>query len=113
MDTYLVDGTPDFSGDNYFEVEDRDAGAMKPEQRKLHVVDSFSMSVTLCLSTLGFLRVYRQGRRSQRTKKGSLRTHYSARPNNLAAGHTSSGRPPACRGTVRMWSCASSKRSWQ
>jgi hypothetical protein len=66
METYLVDGTPDFSGDNYFEVEDSDAGAMKPEQRQLHVVDSFSMSVTLCLSTLGFLRVYRQGLRSQR-----------------------------------------------
>jgi hypothetical protein len=66
MDTYLVDGTPDFSGDNYFEVEDPKAGALKPEQRKLHVVDSFSMSVTLCLATLGFLRVYRQGLRSQR-----------------------------------------------
>ena len=66
METYLVDGTPDFSGDNYFEVEDSDAGTMKPEQRKLHVIDSFSMSVTLCLSTLGFLRVYRQGLRSQR-----------------------------------------------
>jgi hypothetical protein len=66
METYLVDGTPDFSGDNYFEVEDSDAGAIKPEQRRLHVVDSFSMSVTLCLSTLGFLRVYRQGLRSQR-----------------------------------------------
>ena len=66
METYMADGTPDFSGDNYFEVEDSDAGPMKPEQRSLHVVDSFSMSVTLCLSTLGFLRVYRQGLRSQR-----------------------------------------------
>jgi hypothetical protein len=66
MDTYLVDGAPDFSGDNYFDVEDTDAGAMKPEQRKLHVIDSYSMSVTLCLATLGFLRVYRQGLRSQR-----------------------------------------------
>jgi hypothetical protein len=66
METYLVDGTPDFSGDNYFEPEGSDAGAMKPEQRKLHTVDSFSMSVTLCLSTLGLLRVYRQGLRSER-----------------------------------------------
>jgi len=66
METYLVDGTPDFSGDNYFEVEDSDAETMRPEQRKLHVIDSFSTSVTLCLSTLGFLRVYRQGLRSQR-----------------------------------------------
>ena len=39
---------------------------MKPEQRKLHVVDSFSMSVTLCLATLGFLRVYRQSLQSQK-----------------------------------------------
>jgi hypothetical protein len=66
METYLVDGTPDFSGNDYFDVEDSEGGAMKPEQRKLHVIDSFSMSVTLCLSTLGFLRVYRQGLRSQR-----------------------------------------------
>ena len=41
----------------------------KPEQRKLHVVDSYSMSVTLCLATLGFLRVYRQGLQSQRMPK--------------------------------------------
>lgn len=66
METYLVGGTPDFSGEYYFEAEDPDAGAMKPEQRKLHVVDSFSMSITLCLATLGLLRVYRQGLRSQR-----------------------------------------------
>src|ERR1700722_1729423 len=63
METSLADGTPDFSGNDYFEAEDQNpkAAAVKPEQRKLHVVDSFSMSVTLCLSTLGFLRVYRQG----------------------------------------------------
>jgi hypothetical protein len=66
MTDYRVDGTPDFSGDSYFEVENQADGAMQPEQRKLHVVDSFSMSVTLCLSILGFLRVYRQGLRSQR-----------------------------------------------
>ena len=66
MRTYLVDGTPDFSGDTYFESEDGDSGAVQPEQRKLHVVDSYSMSITLCLGTLGFLRVYRQGLRSQR-----------------------------------------------
>ena len=44
-----------------------EAATIKPEQRKLHVVDSYSMSVTLCLATLGFLRVYRRGHcRSQR-----------------------------------------------
>jgi hypothetical protein len=66
MHTYLVDGMPDFSGDTYFETEDGEAKDIDPEQRKLHVVDSYSMSVTLCLSTLGFLRVYRQGLRNQR-----------------------------------------------
>jgi hypothetical protein len=68
MRTYLVDGTPDFSGDTYFEAEDAES-AIKAEQRQLHVVDSYSMSVTLCLSTLGFLRVYRQGLRSQRMRQ--------------------------------------------
>ena len=65
MRTYLVDGAPDFSGDTYFQVEPG-AGPVKAEQRQLHVVDSYSMSVTLCLATLGFLRIYRQGLRSQK-----------------------------------------------
>src|ERR1700722_19071045 len=60
MNTYLVDGTPDFSGDTYYEADESfgtgdTAGAaepeVKPEQRRLHVVDSYSMSVTLCLAT--------------------------------------------------------------
>ena len=39
----------------------------KDEQLKLHVVDSYSMSVSLCLATLGFLQVYREGNiKSQR-----------------------------------------------
>jgi hypothetical protein len=66
MRTYRVDGTPDFSGDTYFESDDGEAGVVDPAQRRLHVVDSYSMSVTLCLATLGFLRVYRRGLRSQR-----------------------------------------------
>jgi hypothetical protein len=76
MNTYLVDGTPDFSGDTYYDADetyepgesatDAVTPEVKQEQRKLHVVDSYSMSVTLCLATLGFLRVYQQGLRSQR-----------------------------------------------
>jgi len=66
MRSYLVDGTPDFSGATYFDAEDPEA-PVKDEQRRLHVVDSYSMSVTLCLATLGFLRVYRQGLRSPKT----------------------------------------------
>ena len=67
MTTYLIDGTPDFSGGTYFESEEGDPSTIKPEQLKLHVVDAYSMSITLCLSTLGFLRVYRQGLRNPQT----------------------------------------------
>jgi hypothetical protein len=66
MSTYLVDGTPDFSGDTYFDTEDSKASP-EDEQKQLHVVDSYSMSVTLCLATLGFLQVYRQGLRNQKS----------------------------------------------
>ena len=66
MRTYLVDGTPDFSGDTYFDAEDPKT-AVEDEQKQLHVVDSYSMSVTLCLATLGFLQVYRQGLRAQKS----------------------------------------------
>jgi hypothetical protein len=68
MRTYLVDGTPDFSGDTYFDPEDPEA-KVKDGQRLLHVVDSYSMSVTLCLATLGFLQVYRQGLQGPRSTK--------------------------------------------
>ena len=66
MRTYLIHGTPDFSGGSYFETKDSEAAAVKPEQLNLDVVDSYSMSVTLCLSTLDFLRVLRQSLRSKR-----------------------------------------------
>jgi hypothetical protein len=66
MRTYLIDETPDFSGGTYFDIEDGETGPVKTEQRQLHVVDSYSMSITLCLATLGFLRIYRQSLRSQR-----------------------------------------------
>jgi hypothetical protein len=66
MRTYLVDGTPDFSGATYFETDENEPAEVEPDQSKLHVVDSYSMSITLCLATLGFLRVYRRSVRSQR-----------------------------------------------
>jgi hypothetical protein len=76
MRTYTVDGTPDFSGNSYFDVVDDDDDdddvdevevTPKAEQLKLHVVDSYSMSVSLCLATLGFLQVYRESNiKSQR-----------------------------------------------
>ncbi|XVU22187.1 SCO2524 family protein [Actinoplanes sp. CA-054009] len=53
------DGTPVFSGGSYFVPEDVGA-EIKQEQRELDVVDSFSISVTLMLATIGFTRIFRQ-----------------------------------------------------
>lgn len=65
MRTYIVNGAPDFSGGTYFDPDESEADAeIAAEQFQLHVVDSFSMSITLCLAALGFLRVYRQDLRS-------------------------------------------------
>jgi hypothetical protein len=69
MRTYVIDGTPDFSGDLYFDAGEDAASEIGIEQRRLHVVDSYSMSVTLCLSVLGFTRTYRQSLRSSRMIK--------------------------------------------
>ncbi|GAB2603937.1 hypothetical protein Aab01nite_47610 [Paractinoplanes abujensis] len=55
-------GTPVFSGDSYFSVDENESpGAeIKQEQRELDVVDSFSISVTLMLATIGFTKIFRQ-----------------------------------------------------
>jgi hypothetical protein len=81
MRTYQDDKTPDFSGDSYFDVyvepefeeveeleelEEKNAETPRSEQLKLHVVDSYSMSVSLCLATLGFVQVYRSSVKSPR-----------------------------------------------
>ncbi|MEZ0076140.1 SCO2524 family protein [Planotetraspora sp. GP83] len=58
------DGRPIFSGGSYFLPSDEDA-KITPEQLQLDVVDSFSMSVTLALGTLGFLKVFRQSVRRE------------------------------------------------
>jgi hypothetical protein len=58
MNTYLDDsGAPVFSGGNYFRTDAEEK--ITEEQRSLDVVDSFSMSVTLTLATIGFLRVFK------------------------------------------------------
>ncbi|GAA3772628.1 SCO2524 family protein [Streptomyces chiangmaiensis] len=51
------DKRPAFAGGYYFLSTDKDQDLTK-EQRELGVVDSYSMSITLCLATLGFLKVY-------------------------------------------------------
>ncbi|MFF4355668.1 SCO2524 family protein [Streptomyces sp. NPDC001604] len=52
------DKRPTFAGGYYFGSQDKAQGEPTEEQRQLGVVDSFSMSITLCLATLGFLKVY-------------------------------------------------------
>ncbi|GIH12092.1 SCO2524 family protein [Rugosimonospora africana] len=52
------DGTPLFSGGGYFRSGDPSIEVSK-EQQGLDVVDSFGISVTLSLATIGFARVFR------------------------------------------------------
>jgi hypothetical protein len=70
MATYTApDGTPIFSGGSYFTSATEDAELTR-KQRDLDVVDSFAMSISLALSTLGFLKVFsRSVRRPQLQKK--------------------------------------------
>jgi len=51
------DKRPSFAGGFHFVSRDPDRD-ISQEQRELGVVDSFSMSITLCLATLGFLKTY-------------------------------------------------------
>ncbi|EIV94755.1 SCO2524 family protein [Frankia sp. QA3] len=58
MERYTTESnTPVFAGGSY--LEPRVGGELlTPEQRRLETVDSFSMSITLSLATLGFLKVF-------------------------------------------------------
>jgi hypothetical protein len=54
-------GAPVFSGNSYFapldaEDQDRPGSALTPDQRALDVVDSYSMSISLSLAAMSFLR---------------------------------------------------------
>ena len=51
------DDSPTFAGGHYFKPADPQ-GKITHEQSQLGVVDSYSMSVTLSLATLGYLKVY-------------------------------------------------------
>ncbi|MER6621805.1 MULTISPECIES: SCO2524 family protein [unclassified Streptomyces] len=51
------DDSPTFAGGHYFRPSEPQQ-KLTHEQYQLGVVDSYSMSVTLCLATLGFLKVY-------------------------------------------------------
>ncbi|MFF1447393.1 SCO2524 family protein [Streptomyces sp. NPDC058274] len=65
-----ADESPTFSGGYYFGSREQKADVTR-EQLELGVVDSFSMSVTLCLATLGFLKVY-EDRTSRSDMKESI-----------------------------------------
>lgn len=58
MEQHRGEDRPTFAGGHYFAPEDPER-ELSEEQRQTGVVDAYSMSVTLCLATLGFLKVYR------------------------------------------------------
>ncbi|SDC12397.1 SCO2524 family protein [Streptomyces prasinopilosus] len=68
------DDSPTFSGGHYFRPSDPQQ-KLTHEQTQLGVVDAYSMSVTLCLATLGFLKVYEENttRPEVRRSLGELR----------------------------------------
>ncbi|MGY3201582.1 SCO2524 family protein [Streptomyces sp. TE5632] len=68
------DGSPTFAGGHYFRTDDPQREPTH-EQSQLGVVDSYSMSVTLCLATLGFLEVHENSttRPEMRRAVGELR----------------------------------------
>ncbi|MGH3599525.1 MAG: hypothetical protein ACRDQH_04490, partial [Pseudonocardiaceae bacterium] len=59
------DGKPIFAGGSYFRNRSAQNGnaaeplAITEEQLALDIVDAYSMSVTLCLAALGFVKVFR------------------------------------------------------
>jgi len=68
---YYVDesGAPVFSGGTYFGPHDApERDLITAEQRALPIVESFSVSLTLTLATLGFVRVFRS-----RVSRGEVR----------------------------------------
>ncbi|MGW1541361.1 SCO2524 family protein [Streptomyces sp. NPDC002309] len=80
MEKHHSEEGPTFAGGYYFAAEDPEQELSK-EQREVGVVDSYSMSITLCLATLGFLKVYRDKTRraSTHARIDKLRDETSAR----------------------------------
>jgi len=75
-----ADGTPTFAGETYFETGPG-AGEPTATQLQLSIVDSFAMSVTLSLATIGFARVFRRSvtREDLRAKIEALENMASVR----------------------------------
>lgn len=81
------DGGATFAGGRYFRPADP-SDELTAEQRELDVVDSYSMSVTLGLATLGFLKVFTaKPRRAGVTERAeALRVATSARLTSAMVG---------------------------
>jgi hypothetical protein len=56
-------GTPVFSCESYFRVGEPEDGKLSTDQSALHVVDSFAISISLSLATIGFVRQLRKSYR--------------------------------------------------
>ena len=79
-------GTPDFTSESYFRAaNDRD---LTPLQRAQPVVDSFAISLSLALATIGFVRQFRLGvkRRAVREELDELEAMASRRLTAAMAG---------------------------
>lgn len=92
LDDYMTrhtdaQGEPVFAGGSYFrdsthqKTNSSKRSAITDEQRALDIVDSYSMSVTLCLAALGFIKVFGPliGQAELKTKVGNLEQAVSAR----------------------------------
>ena len=76
FETYSVDGRPTFAGGSYFGSREG-AEVITPEQRDLDIVDSYAMSITLSLATVGFAKVFanavtRESLRNEINRLGEL-----------------------------------------
>lgn len=80
MRTHTDGKRPTFAGGHSFRSRDKERD-LTEEQRRLDVLDSFSLSITLCLALLGFLKVYetKTRRDEMRAAISELRTATSNR----------------------------------
>lgn len=66
---YTEDGEPTFGGGSYLHTAaDDEIREPTPAQNAVGVVDSYSLSVSLCLSALGFLDIYRPNVRREKLR---------------------------------------------
>lgn len=74
FERYSEDGRPVFAGGSYFGLDPESVGdtadpKLSEQQRDRDIVDSFAISVTLSLATVGFVRIFRQSVRRHETRK--------------------------------------------